>query len=66
MSYTYFGQIGISTYLALQNDHQHLSFVKDICVAGKKMARNGCKMTKHKNCLLFLTDQTLSSIENVI
>ena len=38
-----FDLIRIQTCLAPQNKHQHLSFVKDIHVVGKKMARNGCK-----------------------
>ena len=29
------------TPLAPQNDHQHLSFVKDVHVVGEKMTRNG-------------------------
>ena len=37
-----------------------LNFVKDICVVGKKMARNGCKMAKRKSCQFFFrTDFTL-------
>ena len=55
-----FDPIGIYTCLALQNDRQNLNFVKDICVVGKKMARNGCKMAKRKSCQFFFrTDFTL-------
>ena len=43
--------IKIWTCLAPQNDHQHLSFVKDYNVVGKKMIRNGHKMAKLKGCL---------------
>ena len=48
-----FDPIRIYTCLALQNDHQNLNFVKDICVVGKTMARNGCKMAKPKSCHFF-------------
>ena len=37
------------TCLALQNDCQNLSFVKDIYAVGKKMTRNGHKMAKLKS-----------------
>ena len=53
-----FDPIGIYTCLALQNDRQNLNLVKDICVVGKKMARNSCKMAKHKSCQFF-SEQTL-------
>ena len=43
-----FDPIGIYICLALQNDQKTLNFVKDICVVGKKRARNGWKMTKDK------------------
>ena len=46
-----FDSIKIWTCLAPQNDHQHLSFVKDYNVVGKKMIRNGHKMAKLKGCL---------------
>ena len=39
--------------LAHQNDHQNLSFVKDINVLGQKMTRNGCKLAKRKSCQFF-------------
>ena len=52
-----FDPIGIYTCLALQNDCQNLNFVKDICVVGKKMARNGCKMAKHKSCQFFFPNR---------
>ena len=48
-----FYPIGIYTCLALQNERQNLYFVKDICVVGKRMARNGCKMAKSKSCQVF-------------
>ena len=48
-----FDPIGISTCLALQNNSQNLNFVKDVCVDGKKMARNGYKMAKHRSCQVF-------------
>ena len=38
-----FDQIKIQTCLALQNDRQNPSFVKDNYVVGKKMTRNGRK-----------------------
>ena len=41
-----FDPIKINALYASQNDRQNLSFVKDINVVGKKMARNGYKMTK--------------------
>ena len=57
-----FDPIKIQTYLAPQNDRQNLNFVKDICVVGKKMARNGCKMAKRKSCQFFFrTDFSISS-----
>ena len=46
--------IGIQTHLAPQNDHQHLSFVKDIYVVGQKVTKNGCKMAKLKSCHFFI------------
>ena len=55
--YDYFDPIGIYTRLALQNDRQNLNFVKDICVVGKKMARNSCKMAKHKSCQFFFPNR---------
>ena len=39
-----FDPIMNQTRLAPQNDHQHLSFVKDINVVGEKKTRNGRKM----------------------
>ena len=36
----------------LQNDSQHLSFVKDICVVGEKITRNGRKMAKLKSSIV--------------
>ena len=46
-----FDPIKLYTRLAPQNDHQHLSFVKDIYAVGEKMTRNGHKMAKLKGCL---------------
>ena len=48
-----FDPIEIYTHLAPKNDHQHLSFVKDIYVVGKKVTKNGCKMVKLKICHFF-------------
>ncbi len=39
-----FDSLKILACLALQNDHQKLSFVKATNVVGKKMARNTGKM----------------------
>ena len=39
-----FDPIKILTCLALQNDHQNLSFVKATNVVGEKMAGNTCKI----------------------
>ena len=47
-----FDSIKIQTPLAPQNDRHNLSFVKDICVAGKKMTRNGGKMANTKLCVI--------------
>ena len=64
-----FYPIGIYTCLALQNDRQNLNCVKDICVIGKTMARNGCKMAKRKSCQFFqwpvftTDDPTASSVQ---
>ena len=46
----FFGLIGIQTHLAHQNEHQNLSFVKNIHVVGKKMTRNDSKIAKCKGC----------------
>ena len=43
--------IKVQTHSASQNDHLNLSFVKDKHLVGKKMARNGLKMTIYQ--LLF-------------
>ena len=43
-----FDPIRIQTCLAPQNYHQNLCCVKDIHVVGKRMARNGGKIAKHK------------------
>ena len=42
--------IRIQTCLAPQNEHQYLSFVKDIHPVGKKMTRNDGKIAKCKGC----------------
>ena len=47
-----FDPIWFQTQLALQNDCQHLNFLKDIC-SWQKMAGNSCKMAKHKSCQFF-------------
>ena len=49
-----FDPIEIQTQLALQNDRQHINFVKDMYVFGEKMARNGLKMAKLKGCLFYI------------
>ena len=46
-----FDPIEFLMHLALQNDPQHLSFVKDMNAVGKKKTRNGRKMAKFKGCL---------------
>ena len=38
-----FVPIKIKTHQAPQNDRLYLSFVKDVHIVGKKMARSGCK-----------------------
>ena len=43
-----FDLIRIQTCLSPQNYHQNLCCVKDIHVVGKRMARNGGKIAKHK------------------
>ena len=48
-------------HLALQNDPQNLSFVKNINVVGKNVTRNGPKMAKLRGCLFELT-QTIVKI----
>ena len=48
-----FYKIKIETCLTPQNESQHLIFVQDIYVVGKKMTRNGCKLAKRKSCLFF-------------
>ena len=53
-----FDPIRVFTCLALQNDRQNLNFVKEIFVAVKTMARNDCKMAKHRSCHFF-SEQTL-------
>ena len=45
-----FDLIRIQTGLAPQNEHQNLSFMKDIHVVGKKMTRNDHEITKCKGC----------------
>jgi hypothetical protein len=49
-----FTPIGIWTRLAPQNDHQHLSFVKDIYAVGKTMTRNSRKIAKCKGCDIWI------------
>ena len=36
--------------LVPQNDHQHLSFVKDIYAVGKTITKNSRKIAKCKGC----------------
>ena len=43
-----FEPIEVQTHSAPQNDRLNLSFVKDFHIVGTKMARNDCKMAKHK------------------
>ena len=45
-----FDPIRIQTCLTPQNDHQYLSFVKDIHAIAKKMTRNDRKIAKCKGC----------------
>ena len=45
-----FDPIRIQTCLTPQNDHQNLSFVKDIHAVAKKMTRNDRKIAKCKGC----------------
>ena len=45
-----FNIIRIQAHLAPQNEHQNLSFMKDIHVVGKKMTRNDHEITKCKGC----------------
>ena len=45
-----FDQIGIQISWAHQNDHQNLSFMRDINEVAKKMARNGLKIAKSLGC----------------
>ena len=45
-----FDSIEIQTCLDPQNDHQNLSFVKDVHVVGKKMTRNAGKIAKLIGC----------------
>ena len=47
-----FDSIKIQTPLVPQNDRHNLSFVKYICVAAKKMTRNGGKMANTKLCVI--------------
>ena len=45
-----FDQIGIQISWAHQNDHQNLSFMRDINEVAEKMARNGFKIAKSLGC----------------
>ena len=47
-----FDSIKIQTPLAPQIDGHNLSFVKDNCVADKKMTRNGGKIGNKKLCVI--------------
>ena len=59
-----FDPIKIETHhLAPQNDHQHLSFVKDV-VVGEKMTRNGQKMAKRKGCFFWIESGVENSCRN--
>ena len=49
-----FDPIEIQTRLAPQKDHQHLNFLKDNYVVGKKMNSNGFKIAKVKGCLFYI------------
>ena len=58
-----FDSIEIQTCLDPQNDHQNLSFVKDVHVVGKKMTRNAGKIAKLKGCAFhFETEFSSTSI----
>ena len=45
-----FDQIRISICQAHQNDNQNLSFMRNINVVAKKMARNGLKIANSLGC----------------
>ena len=57
-----FYPIGIYMRLALQNDCQNLNFVKDICVVGKKKARNCFKWPNAKVVSFFFSNRLYISI----
>jgi hypothetical protein len=44
------GQMNCTAGLVPQNDHQHLSFVKDIYAVGKTITKNSRKIAKCKGC----------------
>ena len=46
-----FEPIEVQTRLTPQNDRLKLSFVKDVNVIGKKMARNGCTTAIYQSVL---------------
>ena len=47
-----FAPVTIQTHSALQNDRLILSFVKDMNVVGKKMARNGRKTAIYQSHIM--------------
>ena len=49
-----FDLIIIQTRLAPQNEHQNLSFVKDIHVVSKRMAEMIIKLPKCKGCDIYI------------
>ena len=59
-----FDSIEIQTCLDPQNDHQNLSFVKDVHVDGSKMTRNDGKMAKIIGCA-FHFETEFSRIKNL-
>ena len=54
-----FEPIKIQTHSAPQNDHLNISFVKDVYVVGKKMTKNGRKMTVYQSQILVISLQLI-------
>jgi hypothetical protein len=52
-------------HLAPQNEHQHLSFVKDIHVVGTKWSENFAKLPNAKN-VTFESEQTIPGIYDLM
>ena len=60
-----FDQIGIQISWAHQNDHQNLSFMRDINEVAKKMARNGLKIAKSLGCAFHFESEFMLLRPNV-